>query len=337
MISGYGPRGLSTRLQDCLKSGWTSASKTALWLISVTVPISFATLLLQLTGLLDGIAGVFAPLFSLFGLPGEAALVFVTSCLLNIYAAIMVMETLNLPLDAATILALMCLISHNLPVETTVQRKTGSRAWVMVSVRLGCSFVSALVLQRLLPMESASIAAAAFDEGATTGTLLQIRAWFLRTSFLCAKIVILITVLMILQRLLEEFGGIAMLAKIMKYPLVLLGIPHQAAFLWIVANTLGLSYGAGVLLDHVQQKHLPRRHANLLNYHIAVSHSLLEDTCLFVAIGVSVWWITIPRILLAGIVVWLKRIFDGVAARRRKLSTASRHITGSGLFDVEQS
>jgi hypothetical protein len=31
-----------------------------------------------------------------------------------------------------------------------------------------------------------------------------------------------------------------------------------------------------------------------------VSHSLLEGTCLFVAIGVSVWWITLPRLALAG-------------------------------------
>jgi hypothetical protein len=36
---------------------------------------------------------------------------------------------------------------------------------------------------------------------------------------------------------------------------------------------------------------------------------LLEDTLLFVAIGVSVWWIKIPRLVLAGIAVWGKRLF----------------------------
>ena len=98
----------------------------------------------------------------------------------------------------------------------------------------------------------------------------------------------------------------------MKYPLMLLGVPHEAAFLWIVANTLGLAYGAGVIVDHVESGRLTREHANILNYHISISHSLLEDTCLFLAIGVSVWWITIPRIILAAIVVWIKRLVDAV-------------------------
>jgi hypothetical protein len=71
---------------------------------------------------------------------------------------------------------------------------------------------------------------------------------------------------------------------------------------------MGLAFGAGVLIDHVERGRLSRAHADLLNYHIAVSHSLLEDTCLFAAIGVSAWWITIPRLLLAGLAVWIRRL-----------------------------
>jgi len=40
---------------------------------------------------------------------------------------------------------------------------------------------------------------------------------------------------------------------------------------------------------------------------LAISHSLLEDTMVFVAIGVPVFWITIPRIFLAIVVVWMIR------------------------------
>jgi hypothetical protein len=50
--------------------------KTGLWLLSITVPVSFGVLLLQVTGMLDILTRLFAPLFSLFGLPGESALVF---------------------------------------------------------------------------------------------------------------------------------------------------------------------------------------------------------------------------------------------------------------------
>lgn len=35
---------------------------------------------------------------------------------------------------------------------------------------------------------------------------------------------------------------------------MILGVPKDAAFLWIVANTLGLAYGAGILIHNVDNK-----------------------------------------------------------------------------------
>jgi hypothetical protein len=58
----------------------------------------------------------------------------------------------------------------------------------------------------------------------------------------------------------------------------------------------------------VERGKLSKKHADILNYHIAISHSLLEDTLLFVAIGVTAGWIIIPRVLIAGVVVWVKRL-----------------------------
>ena len=78
-----------------------------------------------------------------------------------------------------------------------------------------------------------------------------------------------------------------------------------------------MAYGAGVIIDHVERGQLSARNADILNYHIAVSHSLLEDTLLFVAIGVPALWITVPRVILAGIVVWLKRLLEWSFAPQR--------------------
>lgn len=51
-----------------------------------------------------------------------------------------------------------------------------------------------------------------------------------------------------------------------------------------------------------------RRDADLLNHHIAISHSQLEDTLLFAAIGMPILWLVFPRFLLAIGVVWLRRL-----------------------------
>ena len=319
---------LSVRLKFCFLSALRPAFKTGLWLLSVTVPVSFVVLLLKITGGLDILAQLFNPVFSLFGLPGESALVFITACFLNVYSCIAVIETLDLSGKAITILALMCLISHNLPVESAVQKKTGSGLLSIILVRLIASFTGAIVLNLLLPDDISYAALSTANETlATIGFGAELKKWFIDIFLLSGKIMFLITLLMILQRLLEEFGITIFLSRIMKYPLMLLGIPRQAAFLWIIANTLGLAYGSGVIVDHVKRGRLSHKHSDILNYHIAVSHSLLEDTFLFMAIGVSIWWITIPRIILAGFVVWLKRLLNWVTENKTFHWTRTKHAT----------
>lgn len=304
------------RIRSCVVKSVPSAIKTGLWIIKITVPVSFCVLLLKLTGALPVIARLFAPLFALFGMPGESALVFVTAGLVNIYACIGVMETLGLEGHTVTILALMCLVSHSLPVETVVQKRTGSSFWAIIGIRFCASFAGAFILSLFLQTDPQTISAVT-THYAVGGFRAEFGSWLVDIAQLCAKILILITLLMILQRIMEEFGIIQWLSRMLKYPLLVLGIPRQAAFLWIVANTLGLAYGAGIIIDYVERGRLCRKHADILNCHIAVSHSLLEDTLLFVAVGASLFWITVPRIALAAIAVWIKRFVDTVDAHHK--------------------
>ncbi len=319
----YAPIAWQGRLWRCFADALPAAYKTGIRLVVITVPVSFAAFLMKMTGLLDIIGNWCKPLFALFGLPGEAAIVFVTSCLLNIYSAIALIETLGMSGRAVTILALMCLISHTLPVECAVQKTAGSNAWRMLILRLATSLVAAMALSLLLPPDAAPTVASGTTALPAAGPFgVELKQWAVGIARLCVLIMVLITLLMILERILAEFGVTRFLARLMKYPLMVLGLPQPTAFLWIVANTLGLAYGAGVIIDNTSRKLLSREHADLLNHHIAISHSLLEDTCLFVAIGVSVWWITIPRLILAGIVVWTKRLIDKANAGTPRGSAA---------------
>lgn len=304
-------------LKRCVVEAFPPAMRTGRWLLSITIPVSFAVLILKTTGALNLMAVVFEPLFALLGLPGESAVVFATACLLNIYSCIAVIETLGMTGRAVTILALMCLISHNLPVESSVQKKTGSSLLAMLAIRLAASFAGGMALHLLLPADPAATVAVMADKPLASPTFLsELQTWGVSMALLCVKIMVLITLLMMLQRILEAFGITGRLSRLLKYPLMALGVPRRAAFLWVVANTLGLAYGAGVILDHVSRGHLTPRQADLLNRHIAISHSLLEDTLLFVAIGVSAWWIVIPRVILAGIAVWMKRLIDHFSGNR---------------------
>ena len=115
-----------SRFLNCIKAAQPSAFKTIWWLTKIMVSLSFVILLLQYFGIIEWISFWLTPLFSHFGLPGEAALAYVSGYFVNCYSAIAVMTTLDLSTRAATILAVMVLCSHNMTVETTVQHKTGS-------------------------------------------------------------------------------------------------------------------------------------------------------------------------------------------------------------------
>jgi hypothetical protein len=255
--------------------------------------------------------------FRLIGLPGEAALVFLTSIFLNIYSAIAVMGPLGLGIREITILALMCLIAHNFFVEITVVRRTGSKPLRMVALRLAAAVAGAVALNLLMPPGDTSaataagaIAAAAGDASATTDGLgPALMDWAMDTLRLIGTVVGIIVALMIFTRLLEHFGFIRRISRAARPVFRVLGLPERSAFLWFVANTLGLAYGAAIMIEHVESGNLDRRTADLLNHHLVISHSLLEDTLLFVAIGVGAGWIVVPRIVLATAAVWAVRLF----------------------------
>lgn len=60
----------------------------------------------------------------------------------------------------------------------------------------------------------------------------------------------------------------------------------------------------------VSEGQIEKYEADLANRHLAISHSLLEDTVLFASLGVCAWWLLLFRIPLAIIAVWAKRLSD---------------------------
>ena len=285
---------MKERIIGCIRKVWPVALKTSCWFLKIMLPVSFVVMLLTYFQVLPAVSAVVAPLFTRIGLPGDAALVFVTGIFTNIYTVIALLSNMDFTVREGILLAMMCLISHNYPVETLVQKKTGSAGWKMVLLRFTCSFIAAAVLNLILPEFAGRMIAQPSVDLGFRDTLFN---WLQTSLWLSLKVVALITGLMILQRLLEEFG-------------VLLGLPRQVAFLWVVGNTLGLAYGSAVLMDYARQGKLTGTEADLLNYHLAISHSQLEDPLLFAVLGLPVVWLIVPRILLAFIVVWLKRLAD---------------------------
>lgn len=289
-------------LRPSLKTGM----KTAGWLLKLTVPVSFGVFLLDYFGVLEVIANMTGPFFHLLGLSGKASIILITSWFVNIYSVIAVMTTLDISLREGLILANMCLIAHSLIVETGILKKTGSSAVRMVLLRLGAGFLMAWLLNLTLPSFEGRLQLHQTLEH--PGFRVSFLHWLGTISITSLKIVILVNLLLILQKMLSELGILGWLEKPLHPLMKLLGLPVNTSFLWIVANTIGLSYGGAVMISQATEGGLSTGDADLVNHHVAISHSQLEDTLLFVAVGLPVLWLMIPRFLLAIVVVWLRRM-----------------------------
>lgn len=290
-----------------MRSATPSALKTIWWLVKIMVSVSFGIMLLQYFGVIAWISEQLTPLFSSFGLPGEAALAYVSGYFVNCYTAMAVMSTLSLDMRAATILAVMVLCSHNMIVETTVQAKTGSSALRIVVIRTLSAFILAFVLNKIMPGEFVARESHLVTAENVT-FMVMLKSWALRTVRTVGLMVVLVYALTLLQRILNEFGIIEHIANFLKPVMVFFGLPPRTAFLWLVANTLGLAYGAAVMIDETESGSTTKEENDILNHHIGVSHSNLEDLLLFTAMGGSFLWMLLSRWAMSLLLVWERKI-----------------------------
>ncbi len=299
--------GFRQRCAAAVRKVLPSTLKTALWMIKITVGVSFAIMLLGYFGFIDWLSAVLSPLFVHFGLPGEAALAYVSGYFVNMYSAVTAAVALDLDARAVTILGVMVLCSHNMIVETAVQKKTGSPALLMVLVRTLSGIILAYVLNLLLP-ETVS-EAAVMDAVAGRPELRDaVLDWLMDVCVLVPKMLIIIFALNILQALLAEFGIIRLISRMLRPVMRVFGLSARCSVLWIIANTLGLAYGAAAMIEEAGNDKLRKADINGLNLHIGISHSNLEDLFLLASIG-AVWWVLLlARWAMAAILVWGYRL-----------------------------
>jgi spore maturation protein SpmB len=294
------------RLKRCIGSAFPKGLRTAWWLIKITIPVSLGVLLLDYFGALSLMAKFTSPLFNRLGLPGVSAIVLITSIFTNIYSVVAVLTTLNLPIREGVIIGTMCLVSHNYIIETTVLQKTGSSVIRMLLLRLAGSFILGWFLNQIIPGSfTDNFVTPGREQKEFIPVLLN---WTRSISYTTAKIIILVVLLLILQQILEEFGLIKWMEKPLTPFLRIMGLPSSTAFSWVVANTIGLAYGSAIMINQVERGRMKKQDADLLNHHVALSHSQLEDPLLFLAIGYVIHWMIWPRIMLAIAAVWLRKL-----------------------------
>ncbi|MDI6726926.1 MAG: hypothetical protein QMD32_08155 [Smithellaceae bacterium] len=305
-----------------LEKGW----RGFVWMLKFIVPISFGTMLLSWSGLINLLHLVLAPLMEFLSLPPMAALPLLVGIILGIYGALAVMVVLPFTVSQMTLIAVFLLIAHSLIQEGMIQAKTGIGAVKVTLVRLVAAILAVVLTALFLPPEELPTVAAAMP-AMTAPFLTMLQDWLEETLRLALKIFIIIMICMVLLETMKKVGFIHLAIKPF-YPLIrFMGLDRKTGFIWMTAVLFGLVYGAAIIAEEVNEGSLTKEELEALHLSIGINHAVVEDPLLFMALGINVFWVYIPRLLAAILAVRLVQLwyfFKKRAAARGILNETRR-------------
>ncbi|MDH2436193.1 hypothetical protein QCD60_27040 [Pokkaliibacter sp. MBI-7] len=276
-------------------------------LLKVMVPALLAVKLLDMLGGTELLGKLLSPLMQLMGLPDSLGIVWATVLLTNIYTAMMVFLDIaaheTLTGAQITIMGTLLLLAHSLPVEGAVAKAAGVSWRLTLTLRIGGALVLGMLLHWFY---------AATGWLQTPGQVLWSPAASADTGlvgWLMDQVVTLLTIFPIILALLTllkvlRWLGIERLIHALLFPILrILGIGKDAANVTIIGVTLGLSYGAGILIREARSGQLPPRDIMLTLCFLGLCHSVIEDTLLVVLMGADLSGILWARLLFAVVVI----------------------------------
>ena len=293
---------------DEIKNIGRDAVLTTLTLLKIMIPVSITVKILQETGLITVVGTALSPVMEMVGLPGGYGLVWATAMITNIYGGMVVFFSLALesPLTVAqvTVLGAMILLAHTLPVEVGIAREAGVHVWFTLLLRITGAFVLGGILHGIFSLFDAyeNPAILLWSPSARDDSLMS---WAVGQGKMYVMIFVIITLLLVLMQILKKTGVISKVNTFLEPLLKIMGLGKEAAPLAMIGMTLGLAYGGGLIIKEAKSGLLGKRDVFLSLSLMGLSHSLIEDTLLMMALGASLTGILMGRILFTLVVMVL--------------------------------
>ncbi len=277
-------------------------------LFIIMIPTLIVVKILDELGFVEILNKFFAPLMFLLGLPEAISLVFTTSMLTSPYAGLIVFSGLpaDMPFTAAqaSVLGLLILFTHSLPIEVIICRKAGVRARAMIFIRLGLGVLSCYLLNLFFQLTGymnypATVLLPSLESAP------DLLSWALSQLKGLGMIFIIIIALVILLDFLKYIGVERLIEKALKPFLNFLGVGEKASTIAVVGVTLGIGFGAGLLIKEVKTGKLHYKDVFGVLVLVGMLHSIIEDTAVVSLIGSNIIITLFLRAILTLCIVYI--------------------------------
>lgn len=284
---------------NSIKKGLQVGIRTTWTLGKIIFPVTLIVAVLQYTPILPWVIERIAPMMKLIGLSGDAAIPLVIGNFLNLYAAIGAILTLDFTVKEVFILAVMLSFSHNLIVESGVAMKVGIKLWVVLVTRLGLAFASAIIINLVWQgggekAQYGLIQAGSEEQVSGIGAILltaleKAGLGILQLAMIVIPLMIVIQILKDLQWLKKFSQGMSPVTRS-------LGMNENTSTTMAAGLLFGLAYGAGVVIQAVEEDGVSKRDITLAFLFLMSCHAVVEDTLIFIPLGIPVWPLFLIRL-----------------------------------------
>ncbi|MGE6630170.1 nucleoside recognition domain-containing protein [Bacillus sp. NPDC077027] len=287
---------------DTLKNGLKAGLFTTWTLGKVIFPVTILVSILQHTPVMDWFIQFIRPFMGIFGLSGEAAIPLVLGNMLNLYAGIAAILTLDLSVKEVFILAVMLSFCHNLIIESTVAAKVGLRISIILLVRISLAIVSAITIHLVWQggQETAQFGFIAASQ------VVDEPSWFMIVLLALQKAVLgvlqlacIVIPLMVIIQLMRDSGWLHFFSKWFSPFTRMLGMKENTSMTMVAGLTIGLAYGAGVMMKAVEEDGVSKKDLTLAFIFLVACHAVIEDTLIFIPLGIPIWPLLLIRVISA--------------------------------------
>lgn len=314
-----------------IKRGAKVGLQTTWSLGKIIFPVTLVVGILQHTVVIEWLMKLVKPLMSLFGLPGEAAIPLVLGNVLNLYAAIGAMLTLDMTVKQVFIIAIMLSFSHALLVESSIAAKVGVNIWVIAAIRIFLASISGWLIHILWQggSEPAGYGLVEFSHEEVSGWFSITLHAIQQASIGIIQLAMIVIPLMIGIQWLKEKKWLDVFSRKMSPFTRLLGMKENTSTTLAAGILFGLSFGAGVMLQAAKEDGVSKRDLYLAFIFLVTCHAVVEDTLIFIPLGIPVWPLLLIRLTIAIIMTMLTAsIWTRVNnSNRKEVQYENRHDT----------
>jgi hypothetical protein len=295
----------SKLLKEGFLSGIIKGWSGFIWMLKIVVPVSLFTAFLAWSGLINRIDFLIQPAMSLFNLPAMAALPLMIGMLSSLYGAIAAMAVLPLTKEQMTLIALFLLIAHNLIQEGIIQARSEIHPVKATLFRLITATITVVLVSPFFDAPTSTPLAVEISSPSSQPFIEMLKSWGIITLYLSIKIFVIIMSILTLLEIVKTMGWINHIVKLLAPVLKILGLRPSVGILWVTAALFGIASGGAVIVEEVKEGNLTEEELEELHLSIGINHAMIEDPSIFLSLGLSAFWLWVPRLAMAIIAVRL--------------------------------